>query len=92
MDQIALQSPPNNGTLAATGKLTVDATKVAGFDIYSTIRDGVTVEVQALASIKAQDGSNSLYSVKLPTGKAPLRGKFDSQNIVTDIGIPLNQL
>ena len=92
LDQIALQSPPNNGTLAATGKLTVDATEVAGFDIYSTIRDGVTVEVQALASIKAQDGSTSLYSVKLPTGKATLRGKFDSQTVVTDIAIPLNQL
>ena len=29
LDQIAIQSPPNNGTLAATGKLTVDATAVA---------------------------------------------------------------
>ena len=92
LDQIALQSPPNSGTLAATGKLTIDATEVAGFDIYSTIRDGVTVEVQALASIKAQDGSTGLYSVKLPTGKATLRGKFDNQNVVTDIAIPLNQL
>lgn len=92
LDQIALQSPPNGGTLAATGKLTIDATEVAGFDIYSTIRDGVTVEVQSLASIKAQDGSIGLYSVKLPTGKATLRGKFDIQNVVTDIAIPLNQL
>ncbi len=92
LDQIALQSPPNAGTLAATGKLTVDATEVAGFDIYSTIRDGVTVEVQSLASIKAADGSTSLYSVKLPTGKATLRGRFGAQNSVTDIAIPLNQL
>ena len=92
LDQIALQSPPNAGTLAATGKLTVDATDVAGFDIYSTIRDSVTVEVQSLASIKAADGSTSLYSVKLPTGKATLRGRFGALNSVTDIAIPLNQL
>ena len=92
LDQIALQSPPNAGTLAATGKLTVDATDVAGFDIYSKIRDGVTVEVQALASIKAADGSMRLYSVRLPTGKAISRGSFGSQLMVTDIAIPLNQL
>ena len=92
LNQIALQSPPNAGTLAATGKLTVDATDVAGFDIYSKIRDGVTVEVQALASIKAADGSMHLYSVRLPTGKAISRGSFGAQLMVTDIAIPLNQL
>lgn len=92
LDQIALQSPPNSGTLAATGKLTVDATAVAGFDIYSTVRNGVTVDVQALASIKVADGSVGLYSVKLPTGKATLRGNFSEQTTVTDIAIPLNQL
>ena len=91
LDQIALQSPPNNGTLAATGKLTVDATMVAGFDIYSTIRNTVTVDVQALASIVTADGSNALYSIKLPTGKATRRGGFGGFN-VTDIAIPLNQL
>ena len=92
LDQIALQSSPNNGTLAATGKLTLDATEVAGFDIYSTVRNGVTVEVQALASIKTADGSTGLYSVKLPTGKATSRGSFGAGFMVTDIAIPLNQL
>ena len=92
LDQIALQSPPNNGTLAATGKLTLDASAVAGFDIYSTVRNGVTVDVQALASIKTADGSTGLYSVKLPTGKATPRGNFSAQFMVTDIAIPLNQL
>lgn len=92
LDQIAIQSPPNNGTLAATGKLTVDATAVAGFDIYSKIRDGVTIEVQSLASFTAADGSNALYSVRLGQGKASLRGKFSAQFTVIDIAIPLNQL
>lgn len=92
LDQIAIQSPPNDGTLAATGKLGLDAASSGGFDIYSTIRDGVTVEVQALASLLTAAGTNGLYSIKLSTGKATLRGNFSSQNKVIDIAIPLNQL
>ena len=92
LDQIAIQSPPNDGTLAATGKLGTDASASAGFDIYSTVRDGVTVEVQALGSLLTAAGTNGLYSIKLPTGKATLRGNFSSQNKVIDIAIPLNQL
>ena len=92
LDQIAIQSPPNDGTLAATGKLTVDTIASVGFDIYSTIRDGVTVAVQSLASLQTADGAISLYSVSLPTGKAATRGSFAAGNKVTDIAIPLNQL
>ena len=93
LDQIAIQSPPNAGTLAATGKLTLDSGIVAGFDIYSTVRGGVTVEVQSLASFTASGSAGpALYSVKLPTGKATSRGGFNAQNVVTDIAIPLNQL
>lgn len=92
LDQIAIQSPPNAGTLAATGKLTLNAGLVAGFDIYTTVRNGSTVEVQSLASIKLPDGSTGLYSIKLPTGKATARGSFASNLEVTDIAIPLNQL
>ncbi len=80
LDQIALQSPPNDGTLAATGKLGLDAVSSAGFDIYSTVRDGVTVDVQALGALQTAAGTNGLYSIKLPTGKATLRGNFSSQN------------
>ena len=92
LDQIALQSPPNNGSLAATGKLTVDTGAAAGFDIYSIVRNGVTVDVQALATLSAPDGSTALYSVKLPTGKATSRGSFSNALKVIDIAIPLNQL
>ena len=91
-DQTALQSPPNDGTLAATGKLGVDANSSVGFDIYSTVRNGVTVEVQALASLQTSAGGSSLYSIKLPTGKATIRGNFANQNKVIGIAIPLNQL
>lgn len=92
MDQVALQSPPNDGTLAATGKLGIDAAPSVGFDIYSTVRDGVTVNVQALASLLTANGATNLYSINLPTGKATSRGSFSTQNKVIGIAIPLNQL
>jgi len=92
LDQVTIQSPPNNGSLAPTGKLTVDTAASVGFDIYSTIRENVTVEVQALANLSASNGFLSLYSIKLPTGKATLRGTFKNWDKVVDIAIPLNQL
>ena len=93
LDQVSIQSPPNDGTLAATGKLGVDAQPGGtGFDIYSKLRDGATVDVQAYASITAADGSSAFYKMSLPTGKATLRGGFAAGTQVTDIAIPLNQL
>ena len=85
LDQIAIQSPPNDGTLAATGKLGVDAAISVGFDIYSIIRDGTTVGVQALASSLATSGASSFYSINLPTGKATPRGDFSPRNKVIGI-------
>jgi Domain of unknown function (DUF4394) len=92
LDQIAVQSPPNNGSLVANGKLTIDATAVVGFDTYSTLRNGITVDVQSLAAIKTADGATKLYSINVPTGKATSRGAFSAQNTVIDIAIPLNQV
>lgn len=86
-DQVALQSPPNDGTLAATGKLGVDSSAETGFDIYSSERGGV----HALASIAAADGKSSLYGIDLPTGKASMRGAFPAQYRVIGIAIPLDQ-
>jgi hypothetical protein len=92
LDQVALQSPPNDGTLAATGKLGVDAGNAAGFDIYSTVREGASIGVQGLASFQIAGGAYNLYGISLPTGKASLRGSFPAQYKVIDIAIPLNQL
>jgi Domain of unknown function (DUF4394) len=91
LDQIVVQSPPNNGSLVANGKLTVDATAIVGFDTYSTLRNGVTVEVQSLAAIKTADGATKLYAINVTTGKAIARGTFSDQQAVIDIAIPLNQ-
>jgi len=92
LDQIGIQAPPNDGTLAATGKLGLDAAISVGFDIYSVIRDGVTVNVQALASLQTASGVSSFYSINLPTGKATPHGQFSPRNTVIGVAIPLNQL
>lgn len=91
LDQVALQSPPNDGTLAATGKLGVDAAAETGFDIYSRVRGGVTTGVRALASLATSDGKSGLYEIDLPTGKASWRGAFPAQYRVVGIAIPLEQ-
>ncbi|MDQ3116875.1 MAG: DUF4394 domain-containing protein [Verrucomicrobiota bacterium] len=89
LHQVVLQSPANSGTLVATGKLTVDASADVGFDIFSTISSGVTVDVQAFASLVDSIGLASFYKVTLPTGKAELLGSFRAEDQVMDIAIPL---
>ena len=88
LDQVALQSPANAGSLAGTGKLGVDAALDAGFDIYSTVRRDKTVDLDAYATIGV-GGKYSLYSINLLTGAAEKQGSFKSA--VTDIAIPLAQ-
>jgi hypothetical protein len=51
LDQVVIQSPPNNGSLVATGLLTVDADTPVGFDNYSQLRKGVAVANHAFATL-----------------------------------------
>jgi len=90
-DQVAIQSTANTGQLAPTGKLTVDTSLRVGFDIYSTVRDGSTVDVRGLASLTV-GGQAGLYRITLFSGKAVFQGAFSTNNRVIDIAIPLNQL
>ncbi len=92
LDQVAIQSPPNNGSLVATGLLTVDTGATVGFDIYSTLRNGITQKVQGFASLTGSDGRARFYRITLPTGKANSRGLFNLEDQVVDIAVPLNQL
>jgi hypothetical protein len=89
LDQIAVQAPPNAGTLNPTGKLLVDTGPLVGFDIYSTIAmTGMTVDNDAFASLRA-NGVSRLYSIDPLTGRATLAGRF--RVAVVDIAIPLEQ-
>lgn len=85
--QISLQSPANSGLLVATGKLGVTPTN-AGIDIYSVLRNNVTVDQRALAVLTV-GGMAGLYDINVLTGKASLRGSFIGD--VVDIAVPLNQ-
>ncbi|SNT55351.1 protein of unknown function [Asanoa hainanensis] len=81
-DQILVQSPANQGELAPTGALGVDATGDAGLDIGS----GNT----AYATLKV-DGRQRFYRVSLLTGRANLIGSFDGKTPVTDIAVTLDK-
>lgn len=85
LDQVSIQSPANAGTLAPTGKLGVDFAGDTGFDIYSTVRSGSTVEVTAFAVNRGR-----LYEITLFTGKATPRGLIGNGD-VADLAIPLDQ-
>jgi hypothetical protein len=89
MDQVVIQSPPNNGSLAATGKLGIDAVGDVGFDIYSIVRAGKTQEVRAFAALTTDRAR--FYRVNLLTGRVSYRGTFNQGQQVTDIAVPLNQ-
>jgi Domain of unknown function (DUF4394) len=90
LDQISLQSPPNNGTLVATGKLGVDTTPDVAADIYSHIKDGTTVSNSAFAALSSPSTS-SFYGVDLLTGRATKTGDFQAANRVVGIAVPQNQ-
>ncbi len=85
MDQLSIQSPPNNGNLAATGKLTVDAAGSAGFDVYTSLAGGVAAGNWGFASLAA-GGATGFYRINLLTGKAiPIGSLGDS---VVDVAVP----
>ncbi|GGU27406.1 DUF4394 domain-containing protein [Lentzea flava] len=86
-DQVLIQSPANNGTLAPTGSLTVNAGPNAGFDIYSTLSNGKAVSAAGFATLVGPDGTATLYSINLLTGEATAIGKFPLA--ITDLAISL---
>jgi hypothetical protein len=83
-DTLALQNPPNDGTLKTIGELRVDANRLTGFDIYTA--NGVD---RALASLTpAGYRTTNLYQIDLTTGRASLLGSIGRfGNLVRDIAI-----
>ncbi|WP_030371626.1 DUF4394 domain-containing protein [Streptomyces rimosus] len=87
-DQVVLQSPANNGTLAPTGSLGLDAGLKAGMDIYSTLSNGKAVDNAAFASLTPVGaGTPSLYSINVLTGQATSIARFPLN--ITDLAIAL---
>ena len=85
-DRVVIQAPPNAGTLNPTGNLGPDASGDGGFDIYSAVRGGATVNVRALAALDV-DGSSTLYGVDLLTGRVTALGAMGAP--IVDIAFPI---
>src|SRR5262245_9063422 len=86
LDQVAVQSPANAGSLAPTGKLLVDGGTGAGFDVYSRLRNGTAKESTALAALQVGRRSG-LYQIAPLTGEARLVGWFPTRHQVVDLAI-----
>jgi len=87
-DQVAIQSPPANGILVATGMLGVDAAPQAGFDIASRLINGVTVLHGGFAALVVND-TYGFYHINMSTGQATLIQNFKVP--VVDIAVALGQ-
>lgn len=86
LDQIAVQSPPNNGSLVVTGKLGADTGPEVGADIYSHVEDGTTVANWAFVSLSDNLGSH-FARVDLLTGRATPVDDFSWRYDVTGIAV-----
>lgn len=78
LDQLALQVPPNAGSLVAIGKLGVDFASVTSFDIASKIRGTKAAANSAFLVGTPVGGRAALYEIDLTTGEVdyvgPVRG------------------
>ena len=88
LNQVVIQSPPNNGSLVATGLLTADAGTPVGFDIYTELQDGTAIFNSGFATLVV-GGVTGFYRMNFLTGEAILIETFDDP--VIDIAIPLDQ-
>jgi hypothetical protein len=88
-DQVLIQSPANQGDLAPTGSLTVDASLHAGFDIFSDLSGGKAKAVTGFAALSTPDGKASLYTVNLLNGEVTKVGDFPLS--VDDLAVSLDK-
>lgn len=86
LNQVVIQSPPNAGSLVATGQLTVDPDTPLGFDIYSSRRTvGSPAGSNRGFASMVVGGITGLYNISLLSGRAALIWTFPTA--VIDIAI-----
>ena len=81
LDVLTTQNPPNNGTLNTIGRLGLNTTALAGFDIAPGYG--------ALAALTPMGTRSTLYAVDLGTGDVRNLGRIGTRMNVRDIAIPL---
>jgi hypothetical protein len=87
LDQVAIQSPANSGSLAAAGKLGVNVPTDAGFDIFTDLKKGKSVASTGFTTFFS-NGHHVLYSVNLLTGELTYEGRH--RYSVTDLAVDLD--
>jgi hypothetical protein len=89
MDQIAIQAPPNNGSLSATGKLGLDAGAAAGLDIFTRLGGDGRVRSNDGYAVFSAAGASAFYRVNLLTGEARSAGMLGDS--IVDIAVRLDK-
>lgn len=84
LDILAIQNPPNNGTLNTVGALGVNTTNQVGFDI-STVGNAAFAAFQINGEM-----SSKLFAVSLTTGSAAIVGPIGVSEVVRDIAVTFN--
>lgn len=91
LDQVAIQAPPNAGTLNPTGGIGVDARGDAGLDIQTDVVAGRADSNRAFATLRVSDNRSALYRISVLTGKAQLVGSFPRSAVVVDLALTLDR-
>jgi hypothetical protein len=88
LDILAIQNPPNAGTLNTVGGLRVDASDLVGFDIFSD-EDGDNARAAIRQGTNAQ---SQFYTVDLSSGRARMKSKgtIGGGQVIRDIAIDSN--
>ncbi len=93
LDQVAVQSPPNDGLLVRVGALGVEVAEDAGFDIHTSLTDaGVASDNAGYATLAVLDGTDrdyGIFTVNLTTGAATQIGDFPGWAQVSDLAVQL---
>lgn len=94
LNQLALVSPPNNGSMAVVGQLGVDVGNLTSFDIVSTNVDGATDANLGVVITSTGPNSATVYTLNLLTGKlstlASITGNTAAGRLI-GIAAPLGQ-
>jgi len=88
LDILAIQNPPNDGTLNTVGDLGENVKSITGFDIVTT---GITN--RAFAALQPRgNASSAFYSVNLDTGQVTRIDRIDGKRTdVEGLAIPIGQ-
>jgi hypothetical protein len=84
-DVLAIQNPPNTGTLTTVGLLGLDVVGVAGFDVSGA--DGTAYAALIPAGQRGNSARASLYTIDLATGAATLVKRIAGPKPLTSLTV-----